>query len=87
MGTTDKARRLKLVDTSYDISQDIQKEGKSVEKPSRTVVENLLVKARNVLDDAEGAWEIDHNTAELRDKFHLLRYYIDNLRQYYEGNI
>jgi ATP phosphoribosyltransferase len=87
MGSTDKARRLKLIDTSYDISQDIPKEEKSVEKPSRTVIESLLVKARNVLDDAEGEWEIDHNKADLRDKFHLLRYYIDNLRQCYEGNI
>jgi hypothetical protein len=33
-------------------------------------------KAREVLDEMEELWEIDHNTVELRDKIHLFRCYL-----------
>ncbi len=41
----------------------------------------LVEKARNVLDDMEELWEVDHGKVELRDKFHLLRYYLDKIHQ------
>jgi hypothetical protein len=40
---------------------------------------DLISKARKVLDEMEEEWEMDHASVELRDKFHLLRYYLQNL--------
>jgi hypothetical protein len=37
---------------------------------------SLLMRARKVLDEAEESWEADHCRPDLRDKFHLLRYYL-----------
>lgn len=39
----------------------------------------LISKARKILDEMEEEWEMDHAGVELRDKFHLLRYYLQNL--------
>ncbi len=39
----------------------------------------LIAKARKVLNDMEALWEIDHGAVELRDLFHLLRYYLNRL--------
>ncbi|NLW36279.1 MAG: hypothetical protein GXY80_12520, partial [Syntrophorhabdus aromaticivorans] len=41
--------------------------------------ERTIEKARKILDQMEEDWENDHGTIELRDKFHLLRYYLDRL--------
>ncbi|MCX5813149.1 MAG: hypothetical protein NT178_11480 [Proteobacteria bacterium] len=50
--------------------------------------ETLVGKARSILDDMEELWEIDHGTVELRDKMHLLRYYLNRMRrQSCEDNI
>jgi hypothetical protein len=40
---------------------------------------DLIGKAGKVLDEMEEEWETDHASVELRDKFHLLRYYLQNL--------
>lgn len=40
---------------------------------------DLISKARKVLDEMEEEWEMDHANVELRDKFHLLRYYLQSL--------
>ena len=37
---------------------------------------DLIIKARRVLNEMEEEWELDHSSVELRDKFHLLRYYL-----------
>ncbi len=37
---------------------------------------SLVARARRVLDDIEAAWEDDHGRPDLRDKIHLLRYYL-----------
>lgn len=39
----------------------------------------LIEKAHKLLNDMEETWEMDHTVAELRDKFHLLRYYLERL--------
>ncbi len=39
----------------------------------------LVEKARAILAEMEELWEQDHNNVELRDKFHLLRYYLVRL--------
>lgn len=63
--------------------------------PYRTIIEKvpaeplssseekrLLEKALNVLDEAEGEWEMDHKSPYLRDKFHLLRHYLKRMQQF-----
>ncbi|HOE16231.1 MAG TPA: hypothetical protein PLX02_03280 [Syntrophorhabdaceae bacterium] len=40
---------------------------------------DLIAKVRKVLDEMEEEWEMDHASVELRDKFHLLRYYLQNI--------
>lgn len=40
---------------------------------------DLITKARKVLEEMEEEWEMDHASVGLRDKFHLLRYYLQNL--------
>jgi len=83
MAAAEKARRLRLIEPSWDAMEEA-----SIADipPSRERVEHAVSNARTVLDNAEAQWEMDHNSVDLRDKFHLLRYYIDYLRQYYEGN-
>jgi hypothetical protein len=56
------------------------KEDNPVEIISDREAENLLHKAKRVLHEMESTWEIDHGAAELREKYHLLRYYLDRLR-------
>jgi hypothetical protein len=50
-----------------------------VERLVGVAADNLLTKAKKVLDEMEAAWEMDHGLVELRDKFHLLRYYLEKL--------
>ena len=57
-------------------SDDVLKEAVSIEEE-----ETLVGKARSVLYDMEELWEIDHGAVELRDKMHLLRYYINRMRR------
>lgn len=51
--------------------------------PDRTLSDggepDLIAKVRKVLDEMEEEWEMDHASVELRDKFHLLRYYLQNI--------
>jgi hypothetical protein len=41
----------------------------------------LIEKATKVLDELEDAWETDHGTVEVRDHLHLLRHYLNRLRE------
>jgi hypothetical protein len=43
--------------------------------------ETLVGKAREVLDDMEELWEINHGAVELRDKIHMLRYYLKKMHK------
>jgi hypothetical protein len=52
---------------------------KVVEKMTDQEEMNFLLRARKVLDEMEESWEEDHGRPELRDKFHLLRYYLAGL--------
>ncbi|MCX8023039.1 MAG: hypothetical protein N2745_09745 [Syntrophorhabdaceae bacterium] len=42
-------------------------------------VECLKNKAMITLDKIETMWEMDHNNLEVRDHFHLLRFYLKSL--------
>jgi len=51
----------------------------------RAVVKVVVRDALKALEDTQAEWEIDHNSQELREKFHLLRHYLDYLRRFCEG--
>ncbi|MDH5662300.1 MAG: hypothetical protein OEY92_04820 [Elusimicrobiota bacterium] len=51
----------------------------------KAVVKVLARDSLKALEDTEGEWELDHNSQELREKFHLLRHYLDYLRRFVEG--
>jgi hypothetical protein len=48
-------------------------------------LEGLILNTQRVLDHIETLWEINHNAVGLRDKFNLLRCYLDYINQYCEG--
>ena len=46
----------------------------------------LVMRAMNLLKEMEASWERDHQAAEMRDKFCLLRSYLRRLEQgHYPG--
>ena len=51
----------------------------------KAVVKVLAKDSLKTLEDTEGEWKLDHNSKELREKFHLLRHYLDYLRRFVEG--
>lgn len=55
---------------------EIEKVDAGMEKQSASD-ERLGDKALKVLKEMEELWEMDHNNLELRDRFHLLRYYLE----------
>jgi len=50
----------------------------------KAVVKVLAKDSLKALEDTEVEWELDHNSQELREKFHLLRHYLDYLRRFIE---
>lgn len=50
----------------------------------KSVVKILARDSLKALEDTEVEWELDHNSQELRKKFHLLRHYLDYLRRFIE---
>jgi len=81
----DKTWLKKAIDDCY------KKEG-FVEEEShlelfKGVANNLVKDALNVLEEIEVEWELDHNSRELREKYYLLRHYLDYLRRFCEGKI
>jgi len=50
----------------------------------KAVVKVLARDSLKALEDTEVEWELDHNSQELREKFHLLRHYLDYLRRFIE---
>lgn len=51
----------------------------------KAVMRNILVDALKALEDTQVEWELDHNSQELREKFHLLHHYLDYLKRFCEG--
>jgi hypothetical protein len=45
----------------------------------------LVKDALPVLEEIEVEWELDHNSQELREKYYLLRHYLDYLRRFCEA--
>lgn len=65
-------------DTTSDF---IFKTQKSQQGLRQSDVDSLILSTYRILVDIESLWEQDHGAVELRDKFHLLRYYLDFLKQ------
>lgn len=68
-----------VLKTAERLSIDDPPEEQPDKAPCGAGEPDLIEKARNVLDEMEEEWEMDHSSVELRDKFHLLRYYLQNL--------
>ena len=49
--------------------------------------DSLVKDALKVLEEIEAKWELDHNSQGLREKFYLLRHYLDHLRRLCEDKI
>ena len=49
---------------------------------NQSMVGHLISTVRRILDDAESEWDMDHDSPELKDKFCMLRDYIENLRDW-----
>lgn len=74
------------------VIDDCYKKENSGEKKSdlelfRGVADSLVKDALKVLEDIEIEWELDSNSKKLRDKFYLLRHYLDYLKGFCEGKI
>ncbi|OPY79345.1 MAG: hypothetical protein A4E65_01904 [Syntrophorhabdus sp. PtaU1.Bin153] len=76
MEACNKVIFLKTIDR---VLRDVVPDAKPQDIPSPAEEETMIEKARKVLDQMEEDWENDHGTIELRDRFHLLRYYLDRL--------
>lgn len=75
MGSCAKILFLKTGSVQERMSE-IEKADVDTEKQSASD-ERLGDKALKVLKEMEELWEMDHNNLELRDRFHLLRYYLE----------
>jgi hypothetical protein len=68
-----------VLKTAERLSVDDPPEEQPDKVLSGTGESDLIAKAGKVLDEMEEEWELDHGSVALRDKFHLLRYYLQNL--------
>ena len=71
--------------------EDIFKEAKSKGLNKfvclKAVMRSVLIDALKALENTEAEWELDHNSQELREKFHLLRHYLDYLKRLCESKL
>jgi hypothetical protein len=76
MEACNKVIYLKTIDR---VLRDVVPDAKPEHTLNAAEEETMIEKAREVLDRMEEDWENDHGAIELRDRFHLLRYYLDKL--------
>jgi len=70
-----------------DVFKKAKSKGLSKFACFKAVTRSVLVDALKVLEDTDVEWEIDHKSQELREKFHLLRHYLDYLKRFCEGRV
>lgn len=75
----DEAWLNKVID---DIRKEADAKGLSKFVCFKLVIKSVLIDALKALEDTEVEWELDHNSQELREKFHLLRHYLDYLKRH-----
>jgi len=76
----ESAKKIIFLKTSSNVYSNTFDE-KKFDKNTEPIIskENLGNKALNILKEIEELWEMNHNSLELRGKFHLLRYYLKGL--------
>ncbi|MCX5799763.1 MAG: hypothetical protein NTU90_09440 [Proteobacteria bacterium] len=68
-----------VLKTARKVPYNVLREEEPKNRLSTQEEADLTDKARKVLNEMEAAWEIDHGAVELREKFHLLRHYLERL--------
>ncbi len=65
---------------------DNAREGKDLEG-FRAIVGSLVKDIGKTMDEAWALWELEPDSKELREKFHLLEHYLSYLGRFCEGKI
>jgi len=68
-----------VLESAKKVFYDVLLNKKEVNILPKSEGKELIEKARKVLNDIEETWEVDHMAVELRDRFHLLRHYLERL--------
>lgn len=76
-----------LKKTVEDISQKVVSDEFNKFGHFRQVTKSLVIDALKALEETRAEWEIDHNSTELREEFHLLYHYLDYLKRFCEGKV
>lgn len=53
----------------------------------KAAIKNLDKNIIKVLDEMESLWETDATSKEMREKFRLLRHYLDYMKRLYKGKV
>ena len=51
----------------------------------KSIIKTLIKDIIKVLKDTQVEWELNHNSRELGERFHVLSHYLDYLRRFCEG--
>jgi len=70
-----------------DIFKETRSKGLGKFACLKAVMRSVLVDALKALEDTQVEWELDHNSQELREKFHLLYHYLGYLKRFCEGKV
>ncbi len=70
-----------------DVFNEAKAKGLSEFDCFKAVMRSVLIDALKALEDTGAEWELDHNSQELREKFHLLHHYLDYLKRFCEGKV
>lgn len=73
-----------LVEAINNVFNEAKSKGLDKLNCFKVVIKSVLVDALKILEDTEVEWELDHDSQELREKFHLLHHYLDYLRRFCE---
>lgn len=68
-----------------DVFKKAKSEGLSEFACVNAVIKSVLLDALIALEDIRVEWELDHESQELREKFHLLHHYLDYLKRFCEN--
>ncbi|MBI4972384.1 MAG: hypothetical protein HZA27_02830 [Candidatus Omnitrophica bacterium] len=68
-----------------DVFKEAKSKGLSKFTCFKAVIGSVLIDALKALEHTEAEWELDHNSQELREKFHLLHHYLDYLKRFCES--
>jgi len=70
-----------------DVFREVKSKGLKKFDCFKAVMRSVLGDALKALEDTEVEWELNHNSQELREKFHLLYHYLSYLKRFCEGKV